>query len=562
MALSLDNDGTKVVPVKGSKLRSFLVVLMWVSVPVLIHFAVLQRYLIDAPVLDDFNFLDTMYAMTKASGFADWFKAVVSLQNEHRAATTRLIPQALAWLTGSVDFRLLNVCGTLFVLGTFGFILGEHDHKIAPPVIGAGAFLLLQWSYNEALMQASGALPHLGVVFFAFSGLFFALRPGWKSSAGSAVCGVLAAFSQANGLLVLPIATAGCLAMGLRKRAALFAVLAALVWWFYFSNYVRPPNHPSLLSAFQAPINAIRLFLVIIGGVVPSLAISQAVGGAILIAVGWITWKGHWRRHPTVFLWLAFVLLSAATVSAARAGFGLFYGSRYAVNAALLMTLVLFAIYSLTGPWNRHVCLSVFVLATALSLTISYAALPEIRERTLRASLLTEWEPVPATSTLGRYAGLHYPDASWATRILSQAAELGIYHPHRKTPVIPTCSGSEPRPNVARQGGVVDEIAVTGRLVTLRGWSDIPFVDSSKDMLLYPATGIVATRVDGLEVRQDVALALHRPDLLLSGFRLVVEYATESQAIQGANAICVFVAEKGQPASVLSRSGVNCEKRP
>jgi hypothetical protein len=81
-------------------------------------------------------------------------------------------------------------------------------------------------------------------------------------------------------------------------------------------------------------------------------------------------------------------------------------------------------------------------------------------------------------------------------------------------------------------------------------------------MLLYPAVGMVATRVDGLEVRQDVALALHRSDLLLSGFRLVIEYATERQAIEGANAICVFVAAKGQPTSVLSRSGLNCEQRP
>lgn len=553
------NDGVVATSkVAASATHSFSVVLRWVAVPVLIHFAIQQRYLINAPVLDDFNFLDNLYAMARASGFSDWCKAVFALQNEHRAATTRLIPQALVWLTGSVDFRLLSVCGTLFMLGCLAFIWVEHRDEIAPPVLGAGAFLLLQWSYNEALLQASGALPHLGVVFFAFSSLFFALRPGWKSSTVCAACGILAAFSQANGLLVLPIAALGSLAIGLRKRAVLLAAVAALVWWLYFANYVKPPNHPSLLSALEAPLNAFRLFLIITGGIFPSLAVSQAVGAIILLAIGWITWKGYWRRHPTVFLWLAFVLLSTATITTARAGFGLFQGSRYAVNSALLMTLLLFAIYSLTGPWSRRVCLSVFVAAGVLSLTISYAALPEIRERTFRASLLTEWEPVPALPSLSRYAGLHYPSATYAARILDQAAELRLYIPPRQTPIFPALLKSETRPKPERQGGVIDEIAVTDRFVTLRGWSDLSFVGPIRDVMLYPATGIVAARVERLEVREDVALALHRSDALLSGFRLVVEYASEREAVEGAKAICVFVATTGQPATVLSRPGLNC----
>lgn len=554
------NDGVVAASkVTASTAHSFSVVLRWVAVPVLIHFAILQRYLINAPVLDDFDFLNPMFEMVQAGGFSDWFKALIAQQNEHRGATSRLAAQALIWLTGKVDFRLLCVCGTLFILGALAFILVEHRREIAPPVLGAGAFLLLQWSYNEALMQATGAVPHLSVVFFAFAGLYFALRPGWKSSAICAACGVLAAFSLANGLLVLPIAVMGCFAMGLRKRAALLAALAAVVWWFYFANYVRPPFHPSLLSSLETPINAFRLFLIIIGGIAPSLAISQATGGAILIAIGWITWKGYWRRHPTIFLWVAYVLLSAAAITTARAGFGLFYGSRYAVNSALLMTLLLFAIYSLTGPWSRRVCLSVFVAASVFSLTISYVALPQIRERAFKASLLTQWEPVPVSPGLGRYAGLHYPDVPRATQILDKAAELRLYFPPRQTPIMPTLLKSEARPNPERQGGAIDEIAVTDRFVTLRGWSDISFVGSSRDMMLYPAAGIVAARVDSLEAREDIALALHRSDALLSGFRLVIEYATKGDAVGGANTLCVFVAAKGQSTAVLSRRGFNCE---
>jgi hypothetical protein len=388
LAWILNSDPIVVAAVEQPKDRFWIFTLLWVSLPILIHTAVLRRYLVDAPVLDDYNFLDTMYEMARASDFSSWLKALVSLQNEHRAATTRLIPQLLASVTGSVDFRLLNVVGTLFMLGTLVVMVLEHRQALVPAVIGAGAFLLLQWSYNEALMQASGALPHLGVVFFAFAGLFMALRPGWQNAIGVTACGTLATFSQANGLLVLPIAAVGCFAKGFHRRAAVFAALTVVLWWFYFSNYVRPPNHPSLLASLHDPITAIRLFLVIIGGVSPSLLLAQVVGGAILGAAVWVTWRGYWRAHPTAYLWFAFIFLSAATVSAARSGFGLFIASRYAVNAALLMTLLLFAISSLTGPWNRSVRWTVFIFTGIVSLMMSYAALPEIRDRNLKASLL------------------------------------------------------------------------------------------------------------------------------------------------------------------------------
>lgn len=559
MAWILNSDPIVVAAVEQPKDRFWIFTLLWVSLPILIHTAVLRRYLVDAPVLDDYNFLDTMYEMARASDFSSWLKALVSLQNEHRAATTRLIPQLLASVTGSVDFRLLNVVGTLFMLGTLVVMVLEHRQALVPAVIGAGAFLLLQWSYNEALMQASGALPHLGVVFFAFAGLFMALRPGWQNAIGVTACGTLATFSQANGLLVLPIAAVGCFAKGFHRRAAVFAALTVVLWWFYFSNYVRPPNHPSLLASLHDPITAIRLFLVIIGGVSPSLLLAQVVGGAILGAAVWVTWRGYWRAHPTAYLWFAFIFLSAATVSAARSGFGLFIASRYAVNAALLMTLLLFAISSLTGPWNRSVRWTVFIFTGIVSLMMSYAALPEIRDRNLKASLLNEWNSVPASSSLPKYAGIHYPSIPWATRILNQASENGVYLPPKKTPEFPRVIGSSTKPGVVHQGGVIDSVVVNGRVVSVRGWSSLPFFDSTMAMIIYPANGVSKYRFDHLEVRQDVALTLKRPELLLSGFHLSVEYSNENDAIIGAERLCVYLSKTGHPDINLSRRDVNCQ---
>ena len=537
--------------------------LAWVAIPVAIHFALLVRFWFDAPVLDDYDcILESMGKMAAAGSFPEWFGVVFSLQNEHRLAGTRLMPQVVAWVTGGIDFRVLMLLGTLFMLGAFALIWAEFKEEASGPIAAAAAFLLLQWSYNEALLMASASTAHLGVVFFSIGALHFALRPGRASAALCVAGGVAATYSQANGLFVLPLAAVACFLLGQRRRAFLFILVAAALWVLYFTGYSRPPNHPSVLKALEDPVKTFQLFLIIIGGVGPSLPISQLIGATLLLITGWAAWMGLWRKHPTVFLWIAFVLVSAATVAAARVGFGLFYGSRYSVNAALLMAMLAFSAYSLTRPWRPRYDLAALGAAAVLSFAITIVALPQMRERSFRGHLLVEVDPAlfPG-ATGGRYAGVHHPGPEHGARILDMAARHKWYSPPRPVFAAPAVARIDTLPPGLSGLGVMDSVKAEGRTVRLHGWAGLAADVPGRTFKLHPAEGIETLRVERLEAREDVAVALGRPDALLTGFRIAADFANEDLAREAAERLCVFVDAPGQPLFRVDRSGTPCTPR-
>lgn len=538
---------------------SYFQIFCYLAIPIFIHIFILKIYLVNSPVMDDFDvILDDMIRMRNSNGFLEWLSVVVSQENEHRVVTIRLLSQTIFSLFGHIDFRWFAFIGSVFVISTLYFILKEYKNNIPLPVICAGAFLLFQFSYNEALLQSSAALSHLGVILFAFSSLYFALKPGRVNLLFCSIAGVLAACSQANGILVLPLAAVGCFIFNQRRRFIPLAILSGLILCLYFYNYAHPPNHPSIFFAIKSPLVFIRLFLITIGGLFPSLFIAQLIGAAILLGWGWLAWTGHWRRHPTVFLWAVFLLASALAIAAARAGFGLFIGSRYAVNATFLLILLLFAVCSSTGPWTVRTNISILLGSAVFSLLITYAALPEVKERSFRASLLTEYTPNTGTPDLVRFAGIHYPSVPHASRILNQASLIGLYSPPKRTPFLPAILTLVEKPRSDREFGFADQITVVGKQVKIQGWTDLLFSEAGRNLLIYPSKDIVSSRVEKLEAREDVAVALHRPEAILSGFRLVIEYPEEHLAAKAADALCVFVTVQDQPITLLHRNGGNC----
>ena len=518
----------------------------------------LSRFWFDAPLLDDYDcFLDALGALAKAASPAEWQAHLFAFMNEHRLAGTRLAAQLQAWTTGGIDFRVPMLLGTLCVFGIFALVQAEFREEASGPIAAAAALLLLQWSYWEALLMASASTAHLGTAFFSVAALYFALRPGARSAALCAVGGILAAYSQANGLFVLPLAAAACMVLGKRRRAVVFMVLAALIWAHYFVGFSRPTNHP-MLRALDDPVKTVQLFLIIVGGIVPSLAWAQVAGAVILAGLGWITWRGLWRRHPTVFLWVAFVLVSAATIAVARAGFGLFWGSRYAINTALLMAILVFAAFSLTRPWRRGAQFLALGAAALLWSAILFEALPHMRERSLRGHLLAEVEPSGAPLGLPRFVGMQHPHQEHAARILEVAEAHRWYVAPRRAIPPPSVAVTAERPAAAPPLGVIDEIIPGEASVVLRGWSGIPATVQGRRFIIHSAYTPRTARLEALHVREDVAVALRQPDLLLSGFNLRLGFGSAEEASEASRSICMFEEAPAFPMAEILRPGIQC----
>src|SRR5688572_7419312 len=310
--------------------------LAWAAVPLLVYLVVLSRLWANAPVWDDYGtVLDTLTRMSDSKSAREWLALLVHQHNEHRIFTVRLVTRAVEALPGPLDFRLLVLLGNAAFVGVFLLAWAQFRESLVGPVVAAAAFVMFQLSYYEAGLWASGGLTNMGAIFFSFAALAVALRPGARAAAACLALATLAIGCSASGLLVLPIAAAGAALQRRTARAAVFAGVAALLWLLYFQGYVKPLHHPSPTVAFSVPLDTMRLFLIVLGSIVPGRDEAQWAGAVLLGAVAALAWKGAWRPHPVAMLWIAFLLLSAAAAAAGRVGFGVFYASRYAIYSTL-----------------------------------------------------------------------------------------------------------------------------------------------------------------------------------------------------------------------------------
>ena len=187
------------------------------------------------------------------------------------------------------------------------------------------------------------------VVLFAFACLYFAMRDGRANAALALMFGALAIATQASGLIALPLAAVFCALRGRRAHALLYGISALALWAVYFIGFARPAHHPAFLHALAHPLDALGVFLVVTGGLFPSVAGAIALAVVLLIVLALALRQGLWRRSPTLCAWIAFILASAAAITVGRAGFGVAHSSRYAISCTSVAAPDLISWWT---PWD------------------------------------------------------------------------------------------------------------------------------------------------------------------------------------------------------------------
>ncbi len=528
-----------------------------VAAPLLAYFAMLARLWFDAPIWDDYDtILRSANAMHDAATPAGWWAALLAQHNDHRIVVMRLVTQASILLTGGVDFRALMAIGNLAVVGVFAIACLAFRETATAAAIAAAAFLQFQWSYYEATLMASAAVPNLGVIFFSLACLAMATRAGAAAAAACVAFGLLAAGSQTNGLLALPLAAIAAFLAGRRPRAALLAMAALVLWGLHFTHYTRMPNQPSLTAAFGDPVTAAKLFVVVLGSAWTGVRGAALLGLAVVAALAWLTLKGAWRKHPAAGWLVAFLVLSAGAAAAARTGLGVHHASRYAIYSSTLLATILLAAHSLGGPWRRAPSAGVLAACVAACVGFSALAWPYVVDRSFRGHLLAMPEPA-LSADAPRYAGILFPHHGYATNVLDRSAQLGYYAPPRRATQPAVVEGSPAGALPARLGGHVDSVPRNGPRLAVVGWSVLPAEVPGRRFVVSPAAGLVGARYAGA-AREDVALHHGNGSFLLSGFRLDLDFESESSAQQAMDQLCVAVDAPGRDAVRLLRPGVAC----
>jgi hypothetical protein len=284
--------------------------------------------------------------------------------NEHRKAVPRLVTLVLGRLTG-FDTRAELLLQWALLCATCALLYRAFRRETRLTLLAFAPILWLALSLRpyEILLVGDGLLTYLSMIFFI--GALYALglsgAPSWREFSAAVACGLLATYSQANGLLVWPIGLVILLAglRGLERRrqdlqqAGAWMLAGAVTTAAYFHGYLDPGNHPPARFVLDHPLLAAKYFLCLAGGSLSPEQNSAVAAGLVLTAVElfaaaaivYAWWRD--RAQPPFGFWiLALGVATTLTIVPNRAGLGL--------GQALSPR---YAAYSCFGPIGAYWCL-------------------------------------------------------------------------------------------------------------------------------------------------------------------------------------------------------------
>lgn len=418
-------------PVRGLDARGLRTLVPWLAaVPALALVVFAWDIGVDAPLPDDVDaILDVANRSAVTQGVAAQLSLWLEPHVDHRILTTRSLAALQLAIAGGIDLRSLAWGGVAALLLSAWMLPRLRSEPPAPPeeaafAGAATAWLLLQPQAFDALVSPTvGA--NLLVLPPAIATLLALRRGGVAGLALAAACAALAAFTQGNGILVLPAGWLALLLAGRRKDLAIWTLCAALLaglWWLGRATSRAAPLVPDTGD----PLGALLYGLAFLGSAAGfgHRDASVVLGGALLLGLAAACARGHPRRSPWLWGGLAFALLSVAANTAARSALGADYAvaqPRYRIYAALVLALAtLLALERLPARRAaRYAPLALGVCIVFGALSYAHALGPGRDLAEAAARRLATW------SVSGRWPA-RVPPAD-AGRVLARSRELGTF---------------------------------------------------------------------------------------------------------------------------------------
>lgn len=316
-------------------------------VPLIVLIVAVIRYKVDVPFWDQWNFVPLL-GKSFEGGIS--FEDLWAPHNEHRLFFPRLIMLGLAHLSRyNISCELaLNI---LLAAGMFILVLGRAKKVFSllsspgfpwvAPILSLVAFSLHQGENWVWGWQVQIFLNVLAVV----AGFMILASPEfkWRNFFGGAVCGLVAAYSYANGLaywllgaLCLLLVSYSSPRIKLKALTAWLALTAAVfISYFYRFHPASPSGEP--LSYFAThPWEYIKYILKYLGATIITYQAYALFFGVLCLSLfGWTAWALAQKYRNTFAARLPFLLMGLYSVACAvltgigRVGFGTAQATSY-----------------------------------------------------------------------------------------------------------------------------------------------------------------------------------------------------------------------------------------
>ena len=425
------------VTIGSARARLVLSILLTV-IPLAFLILLVRRCVVDVPFWDEWEMVPRIQRLHDGTfTYLDLW----AQHNEHRPlfgiAAMLLLVQLTSWNVAAEVAA--NVLIGVMIFGIFAVRVSAHwpVRGGAPlwllPVLSLLAFSPNQWENWLWGWQVTLFINGLSVC--AGLALLSRLEGRWLRLAGASICGIVATYSFAAGLVFW---FSGTLSWWLNKeqrnraQMLVWAVVAAVTIASYFYDYHFNPAHPSMRANF-ASVEAFALYLVYVAkyagaGVAPFNPLLAAIaGGAGVVLFAWLALSSHRQAgHPVVgfAILVGFHCVAVGLMTGlGRAGFGTDQGlaSRYVtISTPLWLAVSVLAAVRLSqlrlagGRSRWRSAESGLISATTIAIVISVVA---SGERGTRLSSAHHDLLVPARRALitGQDNGLLgrlYPDAA------------------------------------------------------------------------------------------------------------------------------------------------------
>ncbi len=469
------------VPGEVGRNLARLGLLLAVAAPMGAYLALVAGTRVDAPVLDDFDaFLAFAEGYSASPSWSEGLAVLLEPHVDHRIALPRGVALATLAILGRVDFALLSLLGNLCLVGLFlGLARGRRRDIYGLAALVPASLLVFQPQPVDVVHWPTASLATYGVLALAVVA-FRLLENGTRSGLAAAwLCGLLALYTQGNGVALWPAAAGALWLDGRRREAWQWIALSVPPLLLYALTYGGHADAGGLLGA-SSRLPTTAHYLLNFLGAAPALESAEAAPVAAIALCAWGGWLVTTRREGAdlgVTALGLFVVITAVGNAILRSGMGADYAlgqSRYRFYSILLVVVCHLATTDRLRAHRGHraymvAAVAVAALFSAWSFT-RYA--PAVEDKAsiaarsvLRWSLTGEGLPHPEPDRVGPLlsrSGFYAPDAERLSRFLDRRVE-------RRAP----SAGAR---QLAFDLGVVADDA----LVMIEGWMAVEGADVSR----------------------------------------------------------------------------------
>lgn len=380
---------------KSNHSRPTCYIMVALLLPVLAYLVLVQVYAYNFPFLDDYATILQHALLSNAQQISNWF----TLHNEHLHLVLKAAVSFDLWLFGTINLvHLIGLGAVIFLL--FFWILLKLQTKEGLPWLWLNPlpFLLFQPSYWGTITWSTTSLHNFPGLLFSLLALLLWNSPENRNKYFALIFTCLALLTNGFGLSVLgTLILWECfnfLQNDKTKRPIPWSpfmglVVVGIAWMLFRLSLGELPLQADTYG--NSPTKYLHFLTNFLGSCFHFLGSPWLNMLAVTLTVGFLilTRKGLHKKHPILFYFIVYLLLSALLTTIARTDLGPKQGlaSRYRIYSTLYLCSIYLGFAHLywkkcrLHPWVLPSLFAISCVYYSLSLLVNINNLNKIKQR-------------------------------------------------------------------------------------------------------------------------------------------------------------------------------------